>query len=380
MTLPRFAVYVSMETVDLPVQPPIEPMLAKAQAKVPDEPGVWSYEPKWDGFRALVFRDGDEVVLQSRSGKDLGRYFPELLDALRDELAPRCVLDGEVVVPREIDGRVRLDWESLSQRIHPAESRVKMLSEQTPAHFIGFDALATGDTSLLKEPFRVRRAGAVPTPSHEKQWCHVTRTTEDPELGAQWLDTFEGAGLDGVIAKRLDGPYLPGKREMVKVKHARDADCVAIGYRIHKSGEGVGSILLGLYRDDGELQMIGGAASFTVKDRHQAARRPRTAARGRRGPRRRAEPVELRGRQALDPGAPGEGRRGGLRPDGGQHGARPTVPARREVRALAARPGPAQLHLRAARRAAELRSLRRTGVLKWQRLQKNSTSTGSRSG
>src|SRR5665213_3364047 len=143
-----------MDSVDLPIQPPIDPMLAKAATKVPDEAGVWSYEPKWDGFRALVFRAGDDVVLQSRSGKELGRYFPELLDALRDELAPRCVLDGEVVVPREFDGRVRLDWESLSQRIHPAESRVTMLAEQTPAHFIGFDALAGGDTSLMKEPFR----------------------------------------------------------------------------------------------------------------------------------------------------------------------------------------------------------------------------------
>lgn len=255
-----------MEPVDLPVQPPIEPMLAKAQVKVPDEAGVWSYEPKWDGFRALVFRDGDDVVLQSRSGKELGRYFPELLDALRDELSDRCVLDGEVVVPREIGGRIRLDWESLSQRVHPAASRVKMLAEQTPAHFIGFDALAVGDRSLLSEPFRVRRA-ALGEAVHEKQWCHVTRTTEDAELATQWLKTFEGAGLDGVIAKKLDGPYLAGKREMVKVKHHRDADCVAIGYRIHKSGEGVGSILLGLYRDDGELQMVGGAASFTAKDR-----------------------------------------------------------------------------------------------------------------
>ncbi len=218
-----------MESVDLPVLPPLEPMLAKAQAKVPPEAGVWSYEPKWDGFRALVFRDGDDVVLLSRSGKDLGRYFPELVEALRDELAPRCVLDGEVVVPREIGGRIRLNWESLSQRIHPAASRIKMLAEQTPAHFIGFDALATGDQSLLKEPFRVRRH-ALSELANEKQWCHVTRTTEDPEQGAQWLDTFEGAGLDGVIAKKLDGPYLPGKREMVKVKHARDADCVAIGY------------------------------------------------------------------------------------------------------------------------------------------------------
>ncbi|HEY7050991.1 MAG TPA: ATP-dependent DNA ligase [Mycobacterium sp.] len=255
-----------METVDLPVQPPIEPMLAKAQAKVPDDDGVWSYEPKWDGFRALVYRDGDDVMLQSRNGKDLGRYFPELLNAVRDETIPRCVLDGEIVVPREVDGRIRLDWESLSQRIHPAQSRIKMLAEQTPAHFIGFDALATEVTSLMDEPFRVRR-DALANSITEKKWCHVTRTTEDPELGAHWLTTFEGAGLDGVIAKRLDGCYLPGKREMVKVKHARDADCVAIGYRIHKSGEGVGSILLGLYRDGGELQMIGGAASFTVKDR-----------------------------------------------------------------------------------------------------------------
>jgi ATP-dependent DNA ligase len=255
-----------METVDLPVLPPLEPMLAKAQTKVPSDAGVWSYEPKWDGFRALVFRDGDDVVLQSRNGKELGRYFPELLDSLREETSVRCVLDGEIVVPREIGGRIRLDWESLSQRVHPAASRVKMLAEQTPAHFIGFDALATGDASLLKEPFRVRRQALAEAINH-KQWCHVTGTTEDPELGAQWLNTFEGAGLDGVIAKRLDGPYLPGKREMVKVKHARDADCVAIGYRIHKSGEGIGSILLGLYREDGELQMVGGAASFTAKDR-----------------------------------------------------------------------------------------------------------------
>jgi ATP-dependent DNA ligase len=255
-----------MGAVQLPVQPPLEPMLAKAQTKVPDDAGVWSYEPKWDGFRALVFRDGDDVMLQSRNGKDLGRYFPELVVALRDETAPRCVVDGEIVVPRPIGGRIRLDWESLSQRVHPAASRIKLLAEQTPSHFIGFDALAVGDRSLLKEPFRMRRE-ALAEAITEKQWCHVTRTTEDPRLGAQWLDTFEGAGLDGVIAKRLDGPYLPGKREMVKVKHARDADCVVMGYRIHKSGEGIGSLLLGLYRDDGELQMVGGAASFTARDR-----------------------------------------------------------------------------------------------------------------
>ncbi|MBO0866449.1 MAG: ATP-dependent DNA ligase [Mycobacterium sp.] len=251
--------------MDLPLQPPIDPMLAKVATKVPDEPGVWAYEPKWDGFRALVFRDGNKVVLQSRNGKELGRYFPELLDALHAEVAPRCVLDGEVVVPREIGGRIRLDWESLSQRIHPAASRIKMLAERTPAHFIGFDALATGSASLLGEPFRARRAALLEL-IDPQDWCHVTGITEDPELGAHWLTTFEGAGLDGVIAKRLVDPYLPGKREMVKIKHARDADCVAIGYRIHKSGEGVGSILLGLYRDS-RLQMVGGAASFTAKDR-----------------------------------------------------------------------------------------------------------------
>ena len=255
-----------MENVDLPVLPPVEPMLAKAAAAVPAQSGVWSYEPKWDGFRALVFRDRDEVVLQSRNGKDLGRYFPELLESLRAGLVPRCVLDGEIVVPREIDGRTRLDWESLSQRVHPAASRIKLLSQQTPAHFIGFDALATGDRALLDEPFRVRRELLVESVD-AGQWCHVTRTTEDAEQGTTWLTTFEGAGLDGVIAKRLDGRYLPGKRDMVKVKHARDADCVVIGYRIHKSGEGVGSVLLGLHRDDGELQMVGGAASFTAKDR-----------------------------------------------------------------------------------------------------------------
>lgn len=257
--------------MDLPVMPPVEPMLAKAAATVPAEPGMWSYEPKWDGFRALVFRDGDDVTVQSRNGKELGRYFPELLDAVRSETTPRCVLDGEVVVPREVDGRVRLDWDSLSQRIHPAESRIRLLSEQTPAHFIGFDALAVGTTSLMNEPFRSRRVALSESidgglPVRERR-CHLTGTSDDPALGVHWLTTFEGAGLDGVIAKRVDGHYLPGKRDMVKMKHKRDADCVAIGYRIHKSGDGVGSVLLGLYRADGNLQMVGGAASFTARDR-----------------------------------------------------------------------------------------------------------------
>ncbi len=260
-----------MDTMDLPVLPPVDPMLARTAARVPggpDQPGAWSYEPKWDGFRALVFRDGDEVLLQSRNGKHLGRYFPELLEALRAETAERCVLDGEVVVPRQIGRRTRLDWESLSQRIHPAASRIKMLAEQTPAHFIGFDALATGSMALLDKPFRDRRHALEELVVEQKQRrCHVTRVTEDPGLAVRWLGTFEGAGLDGVIAKQLDGSYLSGKRDMVKVKHHRDADCVVMGYRVHKSGKGIGSILLGLYRDDGGLVMVGGAAAFTDTDR-----------------------------------------------------------------------------------------------------------------
>ena len=258
-----------MDTMDLPVAPPVAPMLARAAEKVPSEggeTGSWSYEPKWDGFRAIVFRDGDDVLLQSRSGKPLGRYFPELLDVLRTEVAPRCVLDGEVVVPRRIGGRTRLDWDSLSQRIHPAESRVRLLAEQTPAQFIGFDALAHGEASLLDEPFRVRRAALADLITGGSS-CHITRATADPEQAMGWLTTFEGAGLDGVVAKRTDGPYLPGKREMVKVKHHRDADCVVMGYRMHKSGNGIGSLLLGLYRPDGELAMVGGAAAFSDADR-----------------------------------------------------------------------------------------------------------------
>ncbi|MCV7314609.1 ATP-dependent DNA ligase [Mycolicibacillus parakoreensis] len=259
-----------MGGVDLPVVPPLAPMLATAAAAVPTEAGRWCYQPKWDGFRAVVFRDGDEVVVQSRSGKDLGRYFPELLAALRTQMAARGVLDGEIVVPRRRDGRTRLDWEALSQRIHPAASRVALLAEQTPAHFIAFDAVATGQTALLDAPLTVRaRALAAllcPVPPETRR-CHRSTATDDPAVAAHWLATFEGAGLDGVIAKRRDGPYRPGRRDMVKVKHRRDADCVAMGYRLHKSGEGLGSLLLGLYTDDGRLQMVGGAAAFRASQR-----------------------------------------------------------------------------------------------------------------
>ncbi|OZF37651.1 ATP-dependent DNA ligase [Rhodococcus sp. 14-2483-1-2] len=256
--------------MDLPLAVPVAPMLAKAAKVVPaqpeDGPAVWSYEPKWDGFRAIVFRDGDEVVLGSRGGKDLARYFPELVEAIKAELPEKIVVDGEIVVPREKDGSTRLDWESLSERIHPAASRVTMLAEKTPAQFIGFDLLAVGDEDLTNEPFSTRRARLLDVVGPHPKSCFVTSATEDAAVAEDWFERFEGAGLDGVVAKKLDGLYLPNKREMIKIKHARTADCVLIGYRIHKSGNGIGSLLLGLYDGD-DLRMIGGASAFTDKRR-----------------------------------------------------------------------------------------------------------------
>ncbi|MBC2589527.1 ATP-dependent DNA ligase [Rhodococcus aetherivorans] len=258
--------------MQLPVAPPIAPMLAKAVSEVPAQPAdgdpEWSYEPKWDGFRAVVFRDGDEVVFASRGGKDLVRYFPELAAAVRAELPARCVVDGEIVVPRPRDGRIRLDWQALSERIHPAASRIALLAEQTPAQFVGFDLLAIGDENLMEAPFARRRerlravVGGGPS-------CHVTAATRDPDTAGRWFAEFEGAGLDGVVAKRLDGPYVPDKREMLKVKHARTADCVLIGYRPHKSIDGVGSLLLGLHDGGDEPVMVGGASAFTVEQRKE---------------------------------------------------------------------------------------------------------------
>lgn len=260
-----------MWRMDLPVVPPLAPMLAKVASTIPTQPGdgppEWSYEPKWDGFRAIVFRDGDEVVFASRGGKDLVRYFPELADAVRAELPPRCVVDGEIVVPLERDGRTRLDWQALSERIHPAASRIALLAERTPAHFVGFDLLALGDDDLMEVPFAVRR-----TRLHEEigggRSCHVTVSTTVTDTARRWFDEFEGAGLDGVVAKRLDGLYVPDKREMLKLKHARTADCVLMGYRMHKSIEGVGLLLLGLYHE-GELVMVGGASAFTRERREE---------------------------------------------------------------------------------------------------------------
>ncbi|MFW0797113.1 ATP-dependent DNA ligase [Gordonia sp. CPCC 205515] len=255
--------------MDLPVMPPIAPMLAKAVPSVPDQPDgdpVWSYEPKWDGFRALIFRDGDEVAIGSRGGKDLARYFPELVAAAKTELPDKVVLDGEIGVPALIGDTHRLDWDSLAQRIHPAESRVTMLSEKTPAIFIGFDALALETTSVKDEPFAVRREAllrAINGSRPKDRSFHVSRVTTDSAVAEDWFSAFEGAGLDGVVAKRLDGVYVENKREMMKVKHKRTADCVVFGYRVHKSGTGLGSMLLGLHTDDGELHMVGGTGAFS---------------------------------------------------------------------------------------------------------------------
>ncbi len=246
--------------MDLPLLPPVKPMLAKATTKLPTGDGLF-YEPKWDGFRCIVFRDGDEVELGSRNERPLTRYFPEVVAAVKEALPERCVVDGEIVVPQGD----RLHFESLLQRIHPAQSRVDLLAEQTPAHFVAFDLLALGDESLLETPFAERQArlqGAV-TPTER---VHVTAVTRDVATAQRWFEEFEGAGLDGVVAKAPDLPYGPDQRLMTKVKHVRTADCVVAGFRWHKSGPIVGSLLLGLY-DDGGLQHIGVAASFPMARR-----------------------------------------------------------------------------------------------------------------
>ncbi|MBM3717152.1 MAG: ATP-dependent DNA ligase [Actinobacteria bacterium] len=246
------------------------PMLAKSVPAVPEHgkvAGGFSYEPKWDGFRALVSWDGTDVEIGSRGAKPLTRYFPELVAAFAEILPEPCLIDGEVVVARGEPGAQRLDWEALSQRIHPAASRVTMLSEQTPAMFIAFDLLARGDRDLKDEPFSERRAQLVDLLGDVPHPVHVTRTTDDPDLARRWLAEFEGAGLDGVIAKPLAQAYAPNKRTMFKIKHARTADVVVLGYRIHKSGRGVGSLLVGLYDGEGRLHGVGGVSAFTDKRR-----------------------------------------------------------------------------------------------------------------
>jgi ATP-dependent DNA ligase len=248
--------------MDLPVMPPVKPMLAKA---VPEIPDVGHVEPKWDGFRTIVFRDGDEVELGSRNEKPMTRYFPELVEAIKANTPERCVIDGEIVI---IAGD-RLDFETLQLRIHPAASRIKLLAEQTPASFVGFDLLALGDDDLTGRPFAERRAKLVEVLAKAAPPVYCTPATGDLELGRQWFEIFEGAGLDGVVAKPLDGVYVPDKRTMFKIKHSRTADCVIAGFRWHKSGDVVGSLLLGLWNDEGRLQHVGVAASFPMARRRE---------------------------------------------------------------------------------------------------------------
>ncbi len=239
------------------------PMLAKSVPAIPAAGSRMSFEPKWDGFRALVSWDGESVEIGSRGAKTLTRYFPELVDAFARLLPEPCLIDGEIVVPTGEAGAQRLDWEALSQRIHPAASRVATLAASTPASFIAFDLLARGERDLQGESFATRRAALVDLLADIPPPVHVTRTTDDPAVAERWLAQFEGAGLDGVVAKPLDQPYAPGKRTMLKIKHARTADVVALGYRIHKSGVGVGSLLVGLYDADGALRQVGGVSAFT---------------------------------------------------------------------------------------------------------------------
>lgn len=246
------------------------PMLAKSVPEVPAPDAVaggLSYEPKWDGFRGLVSWDGESVEIGSRGAKPLTRYFPELVEAFARLLPEPCLLDGEVVVPKGEPGAQRLDWDSLTQRIHPAASRVNRLAEETPAMFIAFDLLARGERDLQPEPFEVRRAELVDLLGGLPHPIHVTRTTDDADLARRWLSEFEGAGLDGVVAKPLAQPYAPNKRTMFKIKHHRTADVVALGYRIHKSGAGVGSLLVGLYGDGGRLFNVGAVSAFSDKRR-----------------------------------------------------------------------------------------------------------------
>jgi ATP-dependent DNA ligase len=227
-----------------------------------------TYEPKWDGFRCIVFRDGDEVELASRGSKTMTRYFPEVVEQVRAQFPARCVVDGELVVIRHDPGAIpRLDFELLGQRIHPAASRVAMLAETTPASFIAFDLLAVGDELLMETGYAGRRARLEELLAHVRPPVHVTAVTADPDTARGWFDVLEGAGLDGLVAKPADLPYVPGKRLMYKIKHARTADAVVAGFRWHKDGPIVGSLLLGLYDETGRLHHVGVSASFSRERR-----------------------------------------------------------------------------------------------------------------
>lgn len=250
--------------MDLPIMPPVAPMLAKS---VPDIPGgAYSYEPKWDGFRAIVFRDGDDVEIGSRNERPMTRYFPEVVAAIRSELPERGVFDGEIVVPDASRGR--LGFETLQQRIHPAESRIKLLAKRTPAHYVAFDLLALGDRDVTGEPFSERRRLLEEALAGTRPPVHITPATRDLEEARRWFDEFEGAGLDGIVAKPLEGVYQPDRRVMFKIKHVRTADCVVAGYRAYRADtQGIGSLLLGLYDEGGELVNVGVVGAFSMDKR-----------------------------------------------------------------------------------------------------------------
>ncbi|HEX7833432.1 MAG TPA: ATP-dependent DNA ligase [Thermoanaerobaculia bacterium] len=252
--------------MSLPFAAPIAPMLSAAADALPKGEG-WQFEPKWDGFRTLVFRDGDDITLQSRDEKPMNRYFPELIEPLKKTLPKRCVVDGEIVIV----GANGLDFEALLLRVHPAASRVKMLSEQIPASYVAWDLLAIGDDDLREVPLEQRRARLEKEFGDAQSPVHLSPATRDRALAEDWFQRFEGAGLDGVMAKRLDSPYRAGERTMIKVKHSRTADCVVAGFRWHKNGPGtmIGSLLLGLYDDDGTLHHVGVTAAFTNKVRKE---------------------------------------------------------------------------------------------------------------
>jgi ATP-dependent DNA ligase len=250
------------------LEPPIEPMLAKLAHELPDGTG-WLFEPKWDGFRAIVFRDGERVYLQSRDLKPLDRYFPELLAPLRAALPERCIVDGEIVIATD-EG---LDFDALQMRLHPAASRVAKLAAETPSSFVAFDLLADGDEDLRARPQTERRARLEGALVRARDPIHLTPCTRDRAIAEDWFHRFEGAGLDGVVAKHEDATYQPGKRVMIKVKHTRTADCVIGGFRWHKTGPGqlVGSLLLGLYDAAGDLHHVGFTSSFTAGVRRRLA-------------------------------------------------------------------------------------------------------------
>ncbi len=246
--------------------PPVAPMLAKPVKDIPG--GELSYEPKWDGFRSIIFRDGDEVEIGSRNERPMTRYFPELVAAVLASMPERSVIDGEIVVP-DAENR-RLDFEALLQRIHPADSRVRLLASQTPASFVAFDLLAVGDDDCMGLPFERRRAILEDAMAGAAPPIYLTPTTRDRGTALQWFSQFEGAGLDGVVAKPLNGDYQPDKRVMFKIKHERTADCVVAGYRVHKSGpDAIGSLLLGLYDDEGNLASVGVVGAFPMAMRRQ---------------------------------------------------------------------------------------------------------------